>query len=180
MPGCHTPTDGGQRGFYFSRRICIVSAAARLSCLVSCDLLQTPTLLTLNKLIPHVHSSTQRSWLGWRLWFYHFDLCVYLWMCMSFDLAYILKNTRTWVLTNGLISIPKELTVFFFFSSDLHPDDVAFSQLRSLSLMGTSTATTCLPSPGSTVLSQVCDRSATHGAWCSVFACWRALHLSQI
>lgn len=61
MPGWHTPTDGGQRGFYFSWRICIVSAAARLSCLVSCDLLQTPTLLTSNKLIPHVHSSTQRS-----------------------------------------------------------------------------------------------------------------------
>lgn len=68
MPGWHTLTDGGQRGFYFSRRICIVSAAARLSCLLSCDLLQTPTLLTLNKLIPHVHSWTQRSWLGWRLW----------------------------------------------------------------------------------------------------------------
>lgn len=55
-----------------------------------------------------------------------------------------------------------------------------FSRLKSLSLMETSTATTCLPSPGSTALSQVCDSSEPSSAGYFIFACWEALNLRQI
>lgn len=55
-----------------------------------------------------------------------------------------------------------------------------FSRLKSLSLMETSTATTCLPSRGSTALSQVCDPSEPGSAGYFIFACWEALNLRQI
>lgn len=97
---------GGQRGFYFSWRICIVSAAARSSCLLSSDLLQPPTLLTLNKLISRVRSWTLEVMA-------RLKPQLHILSCTSLCLAYILNKTCTQVLTNGLISTPKDLWLFF-------------------------------------------------------------------
>lgn len=139
----------GQRGFYFSWRICIVTAAARLSCLLSSDLLLPPTLHTLNKLVPCIHSWTLMPWLCLRSWLYILSL-------RSLCQAYILKNTK-----HGAY----KLLNFYQWRTDPFSSYClslmmwCFSRLRSLNLRETSTATICLPSPGSTVSSQVCDLS---------------------